>query len=381
MIDFELSPADQALVNEAHAQAELVRKYARHYEKNENEIPPREFPEAKDRPDPFAQRLDRAGEISGKAMVETLLHLELFWGDPMPLRVPNLSLGNHVLTAAGTPEQIAKWGGGRISIAITEPGAGSDPANIRTTAVFDAATDEWVINGEKIFITYAGDADSVMIFAKIKVDAEKWLFGTFVIEKGRPGFSVGPQLKKMGLRAEDTAGLVFENVRIPKINHVDGDFKSIFAVFNFSRPIVAACGLGTSRAMLDVVREKLAEQGVQVDYRAGLSGQSAIADRLLKLEAEYEATWLSVMRAKWLEDEHQAVKVEASMAKAMGGQCSRRISQEALELLGPCALTDELPLEKRFRDARIFDIYEGPGEVQRLLIARYLLNYTQKDLR
>jgi acyl-CoA dehydrogenase len=286
-----------------------------------------------------------------------------------------------VLESVGTPEQVAKWGKARIAIGITEPGAGSDPSRVSTSATYDAGRDEWVINGEKIFITYAEDADAVMLFARAKGTEQESPYTTFLIEKGTPGFSVGPQVRKMGIRGEDTAGLIFQDCRIPAFNHVKANFKTVFEVFNFSRPIVAAFGLGLSRAMLDFTTEQLAARGIAPDYRAGLSGQSAIGERLLRLEAEYEAAWLSVMRAKWLEDQGGRVKVEASMSKAMGGAAARRITQECLELLGPCALTEEHLAEKWFRDARISDIYEGPGEVQRLLIARNLLGYTQKDLR
>ncbi|EKS71826.1 MULTISPECIES: acyl-CoA dehydrogenase family protein [Caballeronia] len=381
MIDFELSEGDKALVDEAREQALLARKYARFYDKNENVVPPRELEEAIGRPDPFEQRLDMDGQISGKAIVEALLHMEMFRGDVVPLRVPKISLGNYVLESVGSPEQIERWGKSRIAIGITEPGAGSDPSRVTTTAIYDEARDEWVINGEKIFITYAEDADAVMLFARAKGADGNFSLTTFLVEKGTPGFTVGPQVKKMGIRGEDTAGLVFQDCRLPSFNHVKANFKTVFEVFNFSRPIVAAFGLGTSRALLDFTLEKLAEVEIVPEYSSGLAGRSAIVDRLLELEAEYEAAWLCVVRAKWLEDKRGGVKVEASTAKAMGGMASRRITQGCLELLGNFSLTEAELAEKWFRDARISDIYEGPGEVQRLIIARSLLGYSQKDLR
>ncbi|MGF6507968.1 acyl-CoA dehydrogenase family protein [Paraburkholderia sp. 32] len=381
MIDFELSDGDKTLVDEAREQATLARKYARYYDQNENVVPPRELEEAIGRPDPFQQRLEMGDKISGKAIVEALLHMEFFRGDVVPLRVPKISLGNYVLESVGTAEQIERWGKTRIAIGITEPGAGSDPSRISTTAVYDAAKDEWVINGEKIFITYAEDADAVMLFARAKGPDGDVNLTTFLIEKGTPGFEVGPQVKKMGIRAEDTAGLVFQDCRIPAANHVKANFKTVFEVFNFSRPIVAAFGLGTSKALLDFTTEKLAEVGFVPEYGSGTAAQTAVVDRLLDLEAEYEAAWLSVVRAKWMEDTTGGVKVEASSAKAMGGMAARRITQGCLELLGNISLTEGELAEKWFRDARISDIYEGPGEVQRLIIARHLLGYSQKDLR
>lgn len=381
MIDFELSDGDKMLVNEAREQARLARNHARFYDQNENVVPPRELDEAAGRPDPFLQRLEMEDEISGKGIVEALLHMEFFRGDVVPLRVPKISLGNYVLESAGAPEQVERWGKARIAIGITEPGAGSDPSRITTTAVYDKAHDEWVINGEKIFITYAEDADAVMLFTRAKGPDGDVNLTTFLVEKGTPGFTVGPQVKKMGIRAEDTAGLIFQDCRVSSANHVKANFKTVFEVFNFSRPIVAAFGLGTSRALLDFTIEKLAGVDVALDYRSAMAGRSALLDRLLDLEAEYEAAWLSVMRAKWIEDTSGGVKVEASVSKALGGMAARRITQGCLELLGNFSLTEGELAEKWFRDARISDIYEGPGEVQRLIIARHLLGYSQRDLR
>jgi acyl-CoA dehydrogenase len=184
----------------------------------------------------------------------------------------------------------------------------------------------------------------------------------------------------MGIRAEDTAGLFMDGVRVPARNEIAGDLKTTLTVFNNSRPIVAACALGVCRAMLDFTTEKLRDAGHVVDYAGSSSAQSAVADRLLRLEALYDATWLTVVRAKWLEDQHGATKIEASMAKAKGGRAARRITQECVDLLGPMALSEAEFAEKWFRDARIFDIYEGPGEVQRIIIARHLLGYGPREL-
>jgi acyl-CoA dehydrogenase len=147
---------------------------------------------------------------------------------------------------------------------------------------------------------------------------------------------------------------------------------------------VAAFGLGVARALLDFTREKLGEQGIAVRYESGSAQRSATQDRLLRLEALYDAALLTILRCKWLEDRdgrHSgATKVEASMAKAIGGKAARRISQECLELLGPLALSEDFLAEKWFRDARIFDIFEGAGEINRLIVARWLLGYSAKEL-
>ena len=144
--------------------------------------------------------------------------------------------------------------------------------------------------------------------------------------------------------------------------------------------MVAAYALGVSRAALDFTWKRLREIGVEPDYNTPLTRQPAAGDRLSRLEAEWEATWLSVVRAKWIEQREGPGKIDSSVAKAMGGQLARRVTQTCVDVLGACGLSAEHLPEKWFRDARIFDIYEGTGEIQRLIIARDLLGYTPKEL-
>jgi acyl-CoA dehydrogenase len=219
------------------------------------------------------------------------------------------------------------------------------------------------------------------VLAKTGEENGRPLMATFLVEKGTPGFSVTPQIHKLGIRAEDTAGLLLEDVRIPEENRVAGDLRETLRVFNKSRPLVSACALGVCRAMLDFTTDKLRAAGHEIDFRAGNGHQSAVAERLLRLEALYEATWHLVVHSKWLEDVNGPLRTEASMAKAKGGRAARTITQECIALLGPSALSEAELAEKWFRDARIFDIYEGPGEIQRLIIARQLLGYRRDELR
>jgi acyl-CoA dehydrogenase len=201
-----------------------------------------------------------------------------------------------------------------------------------------------------------------------------------MVEKGTPGFSVGKQIRKMGIRFEDTAGLSFVNCRIPAFNHIDGDLKKTLQSFSESRPVVAAYALGVSRAAMDFTWVRLAEIGVTPDYNATPTGLCAAADRMLALEAEWDATWITVLRAKWIEQNEGPGKIESSAAKAMGGALARKATQTCIEVLGACGLSAEHLAEKWFRDARIFDIYEGTGEIQRLIIAREILRYSPKEL-
>lgn len=383
MIDFDLTETDRKILEAAHRQALIGRRHARYYDKHEDELAPDTLPEAVNEPDVRQDVETLLAETSGKHILDALIRIEEHWGNVPAKRSAfglGFGLGSYILRLVGSPEQVARWGDKVIAIAITEPGAGSDPAGIRTMASHDAATNEWVINGEKIFISQSHRADAAMVMTRYVDESGKRGYTNFLVEKGTPGFEVGPQHKKMGIRAWDTASLSFSDCRVPAFNHIKGDFKATLQVFNDSRPLVGAMGLGIARAALDFTREKLAEGGIELDYRPGLHGLSAVAEKLLRLEALYEASWLTVVRSKWLEQRDGATKVEASMAKAKAGRAVRTITQGCVELLGPMALSEEHLIEKWFRDARIFDIFEGPGEVQRLIIARWLLGYTQKEL-
>ena len=264
MISFALTERDREILEEARAQAELAVKYARDFEHDEDRMLPPEFPEAEGRPD-VRELMDRhVDELSGRKIIHALLYLE-DWRGGVPLRESRYSLGNTVLAIAGTPEQYARWADKTIAIGLTEPIGGSDPASTRTTATWDPATNQWIVEGEKIFITYAQSCDAVLVLARlIHPDGRRGL-STFMIEKGTPGFSVGKQIRKMGIRFEDTAGLSFSDCRISAFNHIDGDRKKTLRSFSELRPVVAAYAFGVSRAAMDFTWARLAEIGVTPD--------------------------------------------------------------------------------------------------------------------
>ena len=379
MISFKFTDQDREILDEARRQAKLATKYARDFESDEDKLLPRQYPEAEGLPNVHAMLDACTDEISGHKIINALIYLEDWYGG-VPLREVRYSLGNTVLKIAGTPEQFARWRDNTIAIGLTEPVGGSDPASTKTSARYDPEANEWVVNGEKIFITYAQGCDAVLVLARMIHPDRPQQLSTFLVEKGTPGFAVGKQVRKMGIRWEDTAGLSFSDCRIPAFNHIDGDLKKTLQSFSESRPVVAAYALGVSRAALDFTWERLREIGIEPDYNASLTQQPAAADRLLRLEAAWEATWLSVVRAKWIEQREGPGKIDSSVAKAMGGQLARKVTQACVDILGACGLSaDHLP-EKWFRDARIFDIYEGTCEIQRLIIARDLLGYTPKEL-
>ena len=383
MVDFTLTVADERILRAAREEAAIGHGYARYYDKHEDELTPIVFPEVQGKQSPHDMARELNDDTSGKAIIEVLLHLEEAYADTR-LRRTRVGLGQMVVNYAGTAEQIAKFGKKELSIALTEPGAGSDPAAIRGSASRDENTGEWILNGEKIYCSGFGGSDGALVLVRGPGEGTARPFMAFVVEKGAPGLKMLGQVKKMGIRSWDTEDFVLEECRVPELNRIDADFRKTMIVFNGTRPMVAAFGLGVARALLDFTLEKLNEQGVTVDYAGGSSTRSAVQDRILRLEAEYDAALLTVLRCKWLEErdgrDSGATKIEASMAKALSGKAARRISQECIELLGPLGLSEDTLAEKWFRDARIFDIFEGPGEIQRLIIARWLLGYSQKEL-
>jgi acyl-CoA dehydrogenase len=313
------------------------------------------------------------------------------WGDySVRMRRGKGGLGNAALRAAGTPEQQQKWNGRTLAMAITEPGCGSDPSLVQTSAVLDEKTNEWVINGEKIFVTTGCRADGVVLWATIDKSAGRAGIKSFLVEKGTPGFVVAHKEKKLGIRADDTAAYVFQDCRIPRENLLGGNeeipkagsggFKGVMKTFNMTRPAVAAIGLGIAEAALDFTREQLEATGVDIVYGGGLAAQPAVVEKFVRLEALFEAAKLTVLRAAWLSSEGQPNNTEASVCKAKAGAAVREITQGCIELLGPMGVSRDHLLEKWFRDVRITDIYEGTGEIQRMITARALLGYSRDEL-
>ena len=390
MISFDLTKNDRKVLDAIREESLIARKYARHYDEHEEEFPPDQLPEAKDRPGFYSLLGGRDVEDTGMNVLGMLITAAQTWGDySVRLRRNTTGLGNSALRAAGTPEQQQKWSPLTLAMAITEPGCGSDPSRVKTTATKDG--DHYVLNGEKIFVTTGCRADAVVAWATVDANAGRAGIKSFLVKKGTPGFTVVRKEKKLGIRADDTAAYVFENCRVPRENLLGGDetvakegsggFRGVMKTFNMTRPMVAAIGLGISQAALDFTREQLEQAGIEVKYGASTASQSALAQKFLELEAMQEAAMLTVMRAAWLADRQESNNLESSIAKAKGGSTVRLVTQGCIEILGPLGVSREHLLEKWFRDVRITDIYEGTGEIQRLIIARTLLGYTRKELK
>jgi acyl-CoA dehydrogenase len=392
-IDFTLSERDRGILENQREEGRICRRYARYYDENEHEFPPDELPEAEGfRPsfDVAAHPFD-AEKDSGLPVISMLSTMAQTWGDySVRMRRSRGGLGNAALQAAGTDEQKKKWGRLTLAMAITEPGCGSDPAKVQCSAVLDESTDEWVVNGEKIFVTTGCRANGVVLWATVDKSAGRAGIKSFLVEKGTPGFVVAHKEKKLGIRADDTATYVFQDCRIPRENLLgldetvqkkgSGGFRGVMKTFNMTRPAVAALGLGIAQAALDFTREKLEEAGVTIDYGSGLDSQPAVVEKFLRLEALFEASVLTVLRAAWLAGEGKPNNMESSVCKAHAGSAVRTITQGCVEILGPMGVSRDHLLEKWLRDCRITDIYEGTGQIQRLIIARGLFDYTRAEL-
>jgi len=330
----------------------------------------------------------------------------LAWGDVgMYLITPGGGLGAAAVQAAGTPEQKARFLA-RFSeekptfgaMCMTEPQAGSDTSAIRTRAVFDEKAKEWVITGEKIFVT-AGDkafnarkefgTGFIVVWASIDQSAGRAGMRAFVIESGTPGVTVTKLEHKMGIRVSDTAAISLDHVRVPSENllgsaavekNITG-FKGAMATFDATRPLVAATGVGIARAALEEVKKMLAERGVTIRYGVPRQKLTAIEKDIIDMEIMLRSTWLMVLKAVWMADNRQPNALESSMSKVKSGDIVTKITQKAVEIMGPLGYNRDYLLEKWFRDAKITDIYEGTGQINRLVVARQILGYSGSELR
>jgi acyl-CoA dehydrogenase len=327
------------------------------------------------------------GVRNGANMSTCLGMTELCWGDVgLALSIPRQGLGNAAITAVADVEQRKRFKGAWAAMAITEPGAGSDSANIRTTARLDG--DEWVLNGEKIYVTAGSRADSVVVWATLDRNLGRAAIKSFVVPQGTPGMEVVRLDKKMGIRASDTASITLTDCRIPKANLLgtsDIDtkkgFSGVMQTFDNTRPVVAAMGVGVARAALEHTRELLGREGIKVRYRGPLFTKSAAEAELIRMEAEWEAGRLLMLKAAWMADNGIPNSTEASMSKAKAARVANEITLRCVELCGGLGYSEDELLEKWARDSKIIDIFEGTQQIQLLIIARRLLGKRSSELR
>jgi len=315
---------------------------------------------------------------------------ELAWADAaIPLSVPGPGLGGPPVRATGTPEQKKrflgifrdmdtgplKWG----AYGLTEPGAGSDVAGIRTSCRKDGAY--WVLNGRKCYITNGARAEWVVIFATIDPGLGRAGHRAFVVEKGTPGFEVGKIEEKMGLRANETAELVLEDCRVPEENLLGGEdayrtkegFMTAMKTFDNTRPLVAAMAIGIGRAAYEYARDFVKERYV---LTRPIPRYAAIAEKLARIGRRLEAARMLTWRATYMADKGIPNAKEASMSKALAGQAAIAACIDAIEICGAHGTlrSEHALLEKWFRDIKVYDIFEGTGNIQRVVISKRIVS-------
>jgi len=329
----------------------------------------------------------KGGNANGGNMAGLLNVIETCWGDVgLTLSIPYQGLGNSAIAAVATDEQLERFGKVWASMAITEPSFGSDSAAVTTTAVLDG--DEWVLNGEKIFVTAGERSTHVVVWASVDRSKGRAAIKSFVVPRDAPGLSVARLEHKLGIRASDTAVLVLQNCRIPKDNilgspevNVEQGFAGVMQTFDNTRPIVAGMAIGLGRAVLEELRAILSEAGIEVSYDIPANNQHAAAAEFLALEADWEASYLLALRATWMADNKKPNSLEASISKAKAGRTGTAVSLKAVELAGTYGYSERPLLEKWARDSKILDIFEGTQQIQQLIVARRLLGKSSSELK
>ena len=397
MIDFELMPATKQMRQMVRALAEGVfRPVSRYYDDHEHDKV-KELYDVVERMGLKTFRQSGGGKpgADGKKTSEPNVSLvvnmeELSWGDVgIMLCFPVRGLGNAAIDAVATPEQKARFGAKFAAMAITEPGAGSDTAAITTTAKLDPETNEWILNGEKIFVTSGYHSEAVVVWATLDRSQGRAAIKSFVVEKGAPGMTVTKLEHKLGIRASDTASIVLQDCRIPHDNILGSaqiterreGLGGAMATFDATRPGVAAMAIGVARASLEFTKEKLKEEGYTFPYDVGLHKLNYVQKTMMEMEANLEVARLLNWRAASMLDDGLRNSLEASIAKAKAGRAATLVTQKCVELLGPLGYSREWLAEKWMRDSKITDIFEGTGQIQMLVIARNILGFSREMLK
>jgi len=324
---------------------------------------------------------------NGSNLATALSIIEMAWGDVgLLLTMPGQGLGNSAIASVASAEQLATYGGRWAAMAITEPEAGSDSAAIRTTARREG--DEYVLDGEKIYVTSGERAELVVVWATLDPSKGRAAIKSFIVERSNPGMKLERLEHKLGIRASDTAAFRLEECRVPAdalLGNPEIDVKQGFGgamqTFDNTRPLVAAMAIGVTRAALDETHRLLAEADVFIDYELSPLSQNAAAARLLEMEADYEAARLLTLRAAWMADNNRPNSLEASMAKAKAGRSCVEVTLGCVALCGSIGYSEHELLEKWARDAKILDIFEGTQQIQLLIIARQLLGKSSAELK
>jgi alkylation response protein AidB-like acyl-CoA dehydrogenase len=268
------------------------------------------------------------------------------------------------LVPLATGEKLAAWG-------LTEPGSGSDAAAMRTTAVRDG--DHWVLNGSKLFITHGKSGDTLVAMAVTDRSKGHKGISAFVIERGTPGLIAGKKENKLGMRASETAEVIFQNCRIPADQLVGEEgqgFLQTLQVLDAGRIGIAALAVGLGQGAYEAARNYAFERK---QFGKAIGSFQSLRWKLVDNAARIEASRLLTYRAAWLKDQGQRMTLESAMAKLYSSESAVRAAEDAVQILGGYGFVKDYPAEKFFRDVKLTTIGEGTSEIQRLVIARQLL--------
>ena len=327
-----------------------------------------------------------AGNKNGVNMSTALSVIEMCYGDTgLVLSMPRQGLGNSAIAAVANDEQLERFKGTWAAMAITEPGCGSDSAAIRTTATKDGS--DYILNGEKIFVTSGERADSIVVWATLDKKLGRAAIKSFVVPKGTAGMKVERLEHKLGIKASDTAVISFIDCRVPAANLLGNEeidvakgFAGVMETFDNTRPLVAAMAVGCSKASLERIKE-IFKDSLDSEYSTPYLQSSNIAAQIYRMEAEWEAARLLTLKAAWMADNKKPNSREASIAKAKAGRICNEITLKCVELAASVGYNEDELLEKWSRDSKILDIFEGTQQIQQLIIARRELGKSSSELK
>jgi acyl-CoA dehydrogenase len=379
MIDFNLSNAQKELQNRARMFAqEYMIPHAHYYDKSG------EFPRSiiKKCWDEGLMNLSIPKEYGGPGLgsIEQCITVEEMAAGcaGMTTSIYVNSLGAEPILVAGSPEQKEKYLRPLtkdlkfISFACSEPGMGSDVAGIQTHVKRDG--DHYVLNGSKFWITNAPHADVFTVFASLDPSLRHRALCAFIVDADTPGVKTGRPVEKMGHRASTTSSVMFRDARVPVENILgkEGEgFKIAMKTFAMTRPAIAAFATGLARAAMEFARDYTMKREA---FGEKLSNFEAIQFKLADMYMKIEAARMMYLKAAWTADFVGDSTIPASVAKAFATDVAMEVASEAVQIHGGYGYIDQYPVEKLFRDAKLYQIYEGTSEVQRLILARYVLS-------
>jgi alkylation response protein AidB-like acyl-CoA dehydrogenase len=324
-----------------------------------------------------------------------LINEELAWGDAgIALSILGSTLGVAGIIAVGTPEQVAEWvpqcfgQADDVRLAafcVSEADAGSDVSRVKTNAVYDEASDTWTLNGTKTWITNGGIADVHVVVASVESELGARGQASFVVPPKTPGLSMGRKFKKMGIRASHTAEVVLQDVELPGACLLGGRERleerlararegrhgrssAAMATFEATRPGVAAQAVGIARAAYEYALDYAKERRT---FGSPIIERQAISFKLADMRTRIDAARMLYMRAAWMAMTGKPLTAgEASMAKLFASETAVWVTEQAIQILGGCGYTRDYPVERWHRDSKIYTIFEGTSEIQRLIIGR-----------